>query len=414
VVLGTRLHFSATLFSEAVRALSRNKLRSALAALGITIGIAAVVCVVAIGRAGSDRLEEQLNALGENLVQIEAGSRNINGVRSGTHGMNTLTVEDAQAILREVPLIKSASPHVDSKVSVAFGNRNWTTQYRGVAPEYLEIKRWQLAEGVAFTDEQVEQAANVCVIGQTVRDQLFGPEKAVGQDMRLNNQLCQVIGVLAPKGQSAMGWDQDDTLLLPFTTAQKKLRGKGFTWVDDIMCSAVSAQAVNPAIDEIIMLLRQRHQIRADQEDDFNIRRPEEVIKAQLETKRTLALFLISIASISLLVGGIGIMNVMLVSVSQRTREIGLRMAVGATESFVQMQFLGEAVVLSVFGGVMGIFVGIGSSVVYGRLMEWPMTIPTQALIIAPIFSIGVGIFFGLYPAMRAARLDPIVALRYE
>jgi len=412
--LGTRLHFSATLLSEAVRALSRNKLRSALAALGITIGIAAVVCVVAIGRAGSDRLEEQLNALGENLVQIEAGSRNINGVRSGTHGMNTLTVEDAQAILREVPLIKSVSPHVDSKVSVAFGNRNWTTQYRGVAPEYLEIKRWQLAEGVAFTDEQVEQAANVCVIGQTVRDQLFGPEKAVGQDIRLNNQLCQVIGVLAPKGQSAMGWDQDDTLLLPFTTAQKKLRGKGFTWVDDIMCSAISAQAVNPAIDEIIMLLRQRHQIRADQEDDFNIRRPEEVIKAQLETKRTLALFLISIASISLLVGGIGIMNVMLVSVSQRTREIGLRMAVGATESFVQMQFLGEAVVLSLFGGVMGIFVGIGSSVVYGRLMEWPMTIPTQALIIAPIFSIAVGIFFGMYPAMRAARLDPIVALRYE
>ena len=412
--MGTRLHFSATLLSEAVRALSRNKLRSALAALGITIGIAAVVCVVAIGRAGSDRLEEQLNALGENLVQIEAGSRNINGVRSGTHGMNTLTVEDAQAILREVPLIKSVSPHVDSKVSVAFGNRNWTTQYRGVAPEYLEIKRWQLAEGVAFTDEQVEQAANVCVIGQTVRDQLFGPEKAVGQDIRLNNQLCQVIGVLAPKGQSAMGWDQDDVLLLPFTTAQKKLRGKGFTWVDDIMCSAISAQAVNPAIDEIIMLLRQRHQIRADQEDDFNIRRPEEVIKAQLETKRTLALFLISIASISLLVGGIGIMNVMLVSVSQRTREIGLRMAVGATESFVQMQFLGEAIVLSLFGGVMGIFVGIGSSVVYGRLMEWPMTIPTQALIIAPIFSIGVGIFFGLYPAMRAARLDPIVALRYE
>jgi len=412
--LGSRLHFSATLLSEAVRALSRNKLRSALAALGITIGIAAVVCVVAIGRAGSDRLEEQLNNLGENLVQVEAGSRNINGVRSGTHGMNTLTVEDAQAILREVPLIKSVSPHVDSKVSVAFGNRNWTTQYRGVAPEYLEIKRWQLAEGVTFTDEQVEQAANVCVIGQTVREQLFGPEKAVGQDIRLNNQLCQVIGVLAPKGQSAMGWDQDDTLLLPFTTAQKKLRGKGFTWVDDIMCSAVSAQAVNPAIDEIIMLLRQRHQIRADQEDDFNIRRPEEVIKAQLETKRTLALFLISIASISLLVGGIGIMNVMLVSVSQRTREIGLRMAVGATESFVQMQFLGEAIVLSLFGGVMGILVGIGSSLVYGRLMEWPMTIPTQALIIAPIFSIGVGIFFGLYPAMRAARLDPIVALRYE
>jgi putative ABC transport system permease protein len=412
--LDSRLHISASLFSEAVRALSRNKLRSALAALGITIGIAAVVCVVAIGRAGSERLEEQLNSLGENLVWIEAGSRNVNGVRSGSHGMTNLTVEDAQAILRDVPLIKSVSPHVDSNLSVAYRNRNWTTQYRGVSPEYLEIKRWQLAEGVSFTEEQVAQAANVCVIGQTVRDQLFGSEKAVGQDIRMKKQLCQVIGVLAPKGQSASGWDQDDYILLPYTTAQKKLRGKGFTWLDDIMCSAVSPQAVIPAIDEITRLLRQRHQIRADQDDDFNIRRPEEVIKAQLETKRTMALFLISVASISLLVGGIGIMNVMLVSVTQRTREIGLRLAVGATEAAVQMQFLGEAIMLSLFGGVMGIFVGVGSSIVYGRVMDWQMSIPTQALVIAPIFSIAVGIFFGLYPAFRAARLDPVVALRYE
>jgi putative ABC transport system permease protein len=390
-------------------------LRSALAALGITIGIAAVVCVVAIGRAGSERLEDQLNSLGENLVWIEAGSRNVNGVRSGTHGMNSLTLEDAEAILRDVPLIKSVSPHVDARVAIVYRNRNWTTQYRGVGPEYVEIKRWQLAEGVSFTTEQVEQAANVCVLGQTVREQLFGSEKAVGQDIRLNNnQLCQVIGVLAPKGQSAFGSDQDDTLLLPFTTAQKKLRGKGYGWLDDIMCSAVSAQAVIPAIDEITLLLRQRHRIRPDQDDDFNIRRPEELIKAQLETKRTLALFLISVASISLLVGGIGIMNVMLVSVTQRTREIGLRLAVGATESSVQLQFLGEAIMLSLFGGVMGILLGIASSVLYGRVMEWPMTIPLQALIIAPIFSIAVGVFFGLYPAWRAARLDPIAALRYE
>ena len=412
--LGSRLHFSASLVSEAVRALSRNKLRSALAALGITIGIAAVVCVVAIGRAGSDRLEEQLNNLGDNLVWIEAGSRNVNGVRSGTRGMNTLTVEDAEAIRREVPMIKSVAPNVDSKVSLVYGNRNWTTQYRGVGPDYFQIKRWQLAEGTAFTEEQVEEAANVCVIGQTVREQLFGAEQAIGQDIRMNNHLCQVIGVMAPKGQSAYGSDQDDAMVLPYTTAQKKLRGKGFTWLDDILCSAVSPQAVNPAIDEITQLLRQRHQIRADQEDDFNIRRPEELIKAQLETKRTVALFLISIASISLLVGGIGIMNVMLVSVTQRTREIGLRLAVGATESSVQMQFLGEAIMLSVFGGVLGIFVGIGSSIVYGRVMEWPMVIPIQILIIAPLFSIAVGIFFGLYPAWRAARLDPIVALRYE
>src|SRR5215468_12002840 len=412
--LGSRLHFSASLVSEAVRALSRNKLRSALAALGITIGIAAVVCVVAIGRAGSDRLEEQLKNLGDNLVWIEAGSRNVNGVRSGTRGMNTLTVEDAEAIRREVPMIKSVAPNVDSKVSLVYGNRNWTTQYRGVGPDYFQIKRWQLAEGTAFTEEQVEEAANVCVIGQTVREQLFGAEQAIGQDIRMNNHLCQVIGVMAPKGQSAYGSDQDDAMVLPYSTAQKKLRGKGFTWLDDILCSAVSPQAVNPAIDEITQLLRQRHQIRADQEDDFNIRRPEELIKAQLETKRTLALFLISVASISLLVGGIGIMNVMLVSVSQRTREIGLRLAVGATELAVQMQFLGEAIMLSLIGGLMGIVVGIGSSILYGRIMQWPMSIPSQVLFIAPIFSIAVGIFFGLYPAVRAARLDPIVALRYE
>jgi len=412
--LNQPLHIVASLSTEALRALSRHKLRSALAALGITIGIAAVVCVVAIGRAGADRLEEQLNNLGDNLVWVEAGSRNINGVRSGTRGMTNLTLEDAQAILREVPLIKSVSPHVDGSVGLAYGNRNWRTGYIGVTPEYLDIKRWQIVEGVAFTNEQVERADSVCLIGQTVKDQLFGPGKAVGQDIRMNNQLCHVIGVLAVKGQTAFGSDQDDHILLPFTTAEKKLRGKGFTWLDDIMCSAVSPQAVNPAIDEINLLLRQRHALRPDQEDDFNIRRPEEFIKAQLETKRTVALFLISVASISLLVGGIGIMNVMLVSVTQRTREIGLRLAVGATELAVQMQFLGEAIMLSLIGGLMGIVVGIASSVLYGRIMQWPMSIPSQVLIIAPIFSIAVGIFFGLYPAVRAARLDPIVALRYE
>jgi putative ABC transport system permease protein len=408
------LSVTTTLVSESVRGLSRNKLRSALAALGITIGIAAVVCVVAIGRAGSDVLEQQLNNLGDNLVWVEAGSRNVNGVRSGTHGMNNLTAEDAGAILREVPLIKSVSPHADGNVRLAYQNRNWSTQYRGVSPEYLEIKRWRIGEGAPFTEEQVEQSASVCLIGQTVKDQLFGTDAAVGRMMRMNNQLCEVIGVLSPKGQSGAGMDQDDTVLLPFTTAQKKLRGKGPAWVDDIMCSAVSPESVGPAIDEITRLLRQRHQIRPDQDDDFNIRRPEELIKAQLETKRTLALFLISIASISLLVGGIGIMNVMLVSVAQRTREIGVRLAVGATESAVQLQFLGEAIMLSLLGGVMGILVGIASSFIFGRLMDWPMTIPTQALVIAPLFSIAVGMFFGLYPAWRAARLDPIAALHYE
>jgi putative ABC transport system permease protein len=303
---------------------------------------------------------------------------------------------------------------VDSRVSVVHGNRNWNTTYRGVSPDFLLIKRWQVAEGASFTDEEVERAANVCLIGQTLHEQLFGGGEAVGQDIQMNNMICQVIGVLAPKGQTAYGYDQDDTLFLPYTTAQKKLRGKGYGWVDDIMCSAVSPQAINRAADEITLLLRQRHQIRPGQDDDFNIRRPEEVIKAQLEMSRTLSLFLISIASISLLVGGIGILNVMLVSVTQRTREIGLRLAIGATEAAVQAQFLGEAVMLSLFGGLMGVLLGVVSSFIFGSVSDWQMSIPPQALVVAPLFAIAVGVFFGFYPARRAARLDPIAALRYE
>src|SRR5258707_93823 len=380
-----------SLASEAIRALSSNKLRSALAALGITIGIAAVVCVVAIGRASSVRLEEQLQSLGDNLIWVEAGSRNVSGVRTGTHGMNNLTLDDAKAILDEIRLIKSVSPHVDSHVSVVHENHNWTTTYRGVGPEYIDIKRWRIAEGNWFTQAEVDRVANVCVIGQTVREQLFGSTDPIGRVIRISNQLFEVIGLLAPKGQTAHGFDQDD-----------------------IMLSALSPQAVNRAIEEIVALMRQRHHIRPGEEDDFNVRRPEEVIKAQLETRRTLSIFLISIASISLLVGGIGILNVMLVSVTQRTREIGLRLAVGATERAIQAQFLGEAVILSLFGGLFGISFGVISSVSFCRVLEWPMSIPSQALIIAPAFSIAVGIFFGFYPARRAARMDPISALRYE
>jgi len=408
------LQLIASLAAESIRALGSNKLRSALAALGITIGIAAVVCVVAIGRASSVRLEEQLQNLGDNLIWVEAGSRNVSGVRTGTHGMNNLTLEDAAAILSEVRLIKSVSPHVDSHVSVVHENRTWTTTYRGVGPDYIDIKRWQIARGNWFTQAEVDRVANVCVIGQTVREQLFGAADPVGRIIRISNQLFEVIGLLAPKGQTGYGFDQDDTLLIPYTTAQKKLRGKGYDWVDDIMCSAVSLEAVNPAVDEITALMRQRHHIRPGEEDDFNVRRPEEVIKAQLETRRTLAAFLISIASISLLVGGIGILNVMLVSVTQRTREIGLRLAVGATEHAIQAQFLAEAVMLSVFGGLVGISLGVASSLIFGRVLQWPMSIPSQALMIAPAFSIGVGVFFGFYPARRAARMDPISALRYE
>ncbi len=399
---------------EAIRALSRNKLRSALSAIGITIGIAAVVCMVAIGTAGSQRAEQQLQNLGDNLVWIEAGSRNVNGVRSGSHGMTSLTMEDADAIIHDVSLIKSVSPQVDGNVLIACGNRNWTTHYRGVTPEFIEIRRWELAEGDPFTREDVKHAANVCMIGQTVRQKLFGAEEAVGRYARINKQIFKVIGVLAPKGQSATGQDQDDTILMPYTTVQKKLRGKGFAWLDDIMTSAVSLDAAKPAIDQISALLRERHHIRPGEQDDFNIRHPDEVIKAQIAASRTLTFFLISVASISLLVGGIGIMNVMLVSVTERTREIGLRLAVGATTRAIQIQFLGEAVMLSLFGGFLGVFVGVVVSFILGYALGWPVSIPLEGLIVAPIFAIVVGIFFGFYPAWRASQLDPIAALRHE
>ncbi len=402
------------LVHEAIRALSRNKTRSALSAVGITIGIAAVVCVVAIGTAGSQRAKEQLHNLGDNLVWVEAGSRNVNGVRSGTLGMNNLTMEDAEAILSEVPLIKSVSPQVDGPVLVASGKQNWTTHYRGVSPEFLAIRRWNVAGGEAFTQEDVKHAANVCLVGATVRQQIYGDEDAVGRTMRINRQVYRVVGVLEPKGQSVTGYDQDDTVLMPYTTALKRIRGKGFTWVDDIMCSAESLEAVEPAVERIKVLLRERHHLRPGEDDDFNIRKPEDAIKAQIAANRTVSIFLISVASISLLVGGIGIMNVMLVSVTERTREIGLRMAIGAKPGAIQIQFLSEAVILSGFGSILGIAVGVAASFIVGYLFGWPMTIPPEALIVASLSAICVGVFFGFYPAWRAARLDPIVALRHE
>lgn len=409
------IDISLSLFGhEAVCALSRNKPRSALSAIGIAIGIAAVICVVAIGTAGSQRAEQQLQNLGDNLVWIEAGSRNVNGVRSGSHGMTSLTMGDAEAISKGIPLIKSVSPNVDGTVLIAFGNRNWTTHYRGVTPEFLAIRSWDIAEGDLFTMEDVKRAGNVYLIGQTARQQLFGDGEAVGRGIRINKQLFRVIGVLEPKGQSTTGQDQDDNILMPYTSVQKKLSGRDFVWLDDIMTSAVSRDAANPAIDRINALLRERHHIRPGDKDDFNIRHPEEVIKAQIAANRTLALFLISVASISLLVGGIGIMNVMLVSVTQRTKEIGLRLAIGATTWAIQIQFLGEAVMLSLLGGLFGVFVGIVGSFILGYVLGWDVSIPLEALIVSPLFAIGVGIFFGLYPAWKATQLDPIIALRHE
>ncbi len=403
---------SAALFGSAVWSLLRNKLRSALTVLGITIGIAAVICVVAIGKAGQARVEQQLANLGDAFVWIEAGGRAVNGVRTGPRGTKTLTVGDAIAIKSQIPLIKAVSPNVDSSVQIIYGNQNWFMTFRGVSPEYFEIKRWDIDDGAVFTQDDVDRAADVCVLGRTVRTQLFGTENPIGAVVRLKDMPCKVVATLRPKGLSLSGQDQDDTVLVPYTTAQKKLMG--ITWLDDILCSAVSQDVVKQAGKQIGELLRERHHLRPEEGDDFNIRNPEDIIQAQLEASRTLTLLLIAIASISLVVGGIGIMNVMLVSVTERTREIGVRVAVGATEEAIQFQFLGESVMLSLVGGAAGVLVGIAASLFVGRALGWPMKLSMQAVVLAALFSIAVGVFFGYYPARKASRLDPIEALRYE
>ena len=402
----------AGLLRSALVVLTRNKLRSMLTVLGITIGIGAVICVVAIGKAGQVRVEQQLNNLGDSFVWIEAGGRAVNGVRTGTHDTKTLVVADAVAIKSQVSLIKSVSPNVDDPVQVVYGNQNWHTSYRGVSSEYFDIKRWYVEQGAFFSQDDVDRAADVCVLGRTVRDQLFQANDPIGKVIRINNLPCKVVATLVPKGLSLSGQDQDDTVIVPYTMAQKKI--KGITWLDDILCSAVSQDAVKTAGQEAAAVLRDRHHLRPEQEDDFNIRNPEDIIQAQLDSSKTLTVLLIAIASVSLIVGGIGIMNVMLVSVTERTREIGIRIAVGATEEAIQLQFLSESIMLSLVGGAAGVLFGIFGSYLVGQILKWPMEMSLEFIVVAAAFSIAVGVFFGYYPARKASLLDPIEALRYE
>jgi putative ABC transport system permease protein len=396
----------------ALSALVRNRLRTALTMLGITIGIGAVICTVAIGEGGSNQIREQMLMLGDNFVWAEAGGRNVNGVRTGTGATKTLVLADMKAILQTIPIIKSCSPQVDARIQVVYGNQNWNTTYRGVSPEYLTIRRWAVDEGAVFSQDDLNASANVCLLGQTVTGYLFGEEDPLGKTIRVRDIPFKVIGTLHPKGESVTGADQDDFILIPYTTAQHKV--KGIDWLDDILCSAISQDAVHPAQEQMGSLLHERHHILPGQQDDFNIRTPEETLKAREDQSRALTFMLASIACVSLVVGGIGIMNIMLVSVTERTREIGVRLAVGATEQDIQMQFLTEATVLSMLGGTLGVLTGVFASAILSKMLAWPMTISPETILIAVAFSIGTGIFFGYYPAQKAASLDPIEAIRYE
>ena len=401
-----------TILREAFIALNRNWIRSVLTVLGIAVGVGSFICVIAIGNAGSSSIVDQLQSLGDNFIWIEAGSRARNGMRMGARGSRTLVLSDAHAIMEQVPLIKSMSPNVDGGIQVVYGGENWSTRFRGVTPEFLEIRRWTLRLGTFFTATDVEADAPVCVLGQTVVENLFGDENPIGKIVRVKAVPCKVVGALLAKGYSATGQDQDDFIVMPITFAQKRITGT--FWLDDIYCSAVAPEAMPEATRQIVGLLRERHHLTAAEDDDFNIRRPEDVVQAQLATSRIMTALMASVASLSLLVGGIGIMNIMLVSVTQRTREIGVRLAVGATEGDVQLQFLSEATALSVLGGLFGLVAGVLSSVAVENLFQFPTKLTPEIFVIGGLFSAGIGILFGYYPARKASQLDPIQGLRYE
>ncbi|HXZ27596.1 MAG TPA: ABC transporter permease [Terriglobales bacterium] len=401
-----------TILRESFRTLRRNWIRSVLTVLGLAVGVGAFICVVAIGHAGSKRIEAQLSDLGDNFIWIEAGSRTRSGIRAGSRGIRTLVLQDADAIRAQVPLIKTMTPNVDGHLTAVYGNQNWSTHYRGVGPEFLEIRRWKMGEGSFFGPSDVASADLVCVLGQTVADNLFVGRDPVGETIRVNNLPCKVTGVLAPKGASAMGQDQDDFIVMPYTTVMKKITGA--YWLDDIFCSAESRDSMATATQQIIGILRERHHLNPGEDDDFNIRSPEDIIKAQLATSEVMTLLLASVASLSLLVGGVGIMNIMLVSVTQRTREIGVRLAVGATAWDVQVQFLSEAIVLSTLGGLLGLGAGVASSALVKALFGFPTQLTGAVLALGSLFSVGVGLLFGYYPARKASQLDPVEGLRYE
>lgn len=399
-------------FNVALRALRRNKMRSVLTALGIIIGVGAVIAMVGIGNGAKAQVEAQIASLGQNVILIFSGSTTSSGIRTGWGGAGTLKVEDAEAIRREVPGVVGVSEEVVSTTQVAAGNQNWFTRIYGESADYFDIRQWPLADGAPFTPQDVRSANKVCVIGRTTATQVYGNEDPVGRILRIKEVPFTVTGVLTPKGLSTQGVDQDDIVIMPYTSAMKRVIGG--TNLRNINVQIGDARQIEAAQQQIISLLRQRHNIRPGRDDDFTVRNQQEIAEAATATSRIMTLLLGAIAGVSLVVGGIGIMNIMLVSVTERTREIGVRMAVGAHGSDILTQFLIEAVTLSSVGGVIGIICGVGASKILSAYAHWPTLISLSSIAIAFLFSGAVGIFFGFYPARKAAALDPIEALRYE
>jgi len=399
----------------ALRALRVNKMRSALTMLGIIIGVAAVITMIAVGSGAKARIAEQIASMGSNLLIVLSGSATSGGMRFGTGTVPTLTVEDAKAILNEIPAVRYVAPNLSGVAQIVYGNQNWSTIVNGTFPEILEIREWGLASGRPFTQQDLDGAAKVCILGKTVAENLFGAIDPVGQIVRIKKIPFTVIGVLSPKGQSTWGQDQDDTIFVPLSTAQKKLFGTAFPgMVRTITVQAKGPEYVEEAERQITELLRQRHRIQPSQDNDFSVRNLTEVMSSAEQSAETMSYLLGAIASISLIVGGIGIMNIMLVSVTERTREIGIRMAVGAKSRDILLQFLIESLVLSTMGGTIGILLGMAGTFVLSALTQWPTLFSVKAILLAFLFSGCVGVFFGFYPARKAALLNPIEALRYE
>ena len=398
----------------AFRALVRNKMRAVLTMLGIIIGVSAVIAMVSIGQGASASVQAQIESIGTNLLFVSAGAQNVGGVRSGTgdSGTNTLTVEDLDAVKREVPSVSMVTPAVNARSQLVAGNANWNTSVQGVSEQYPDIRKWTVQSGAFFTDADVRTAARVIVIGQTIGDNLFAGMDPVGQTLRVMNLPFRVVGVMARKGQDQQGRDQDDIAFAPYTTVQKKVLGSPRVQIAYV--SAISQDATYTAQSQITDLLRQRHKLSASDADDFSVRNMTDVADAANATSKTMTILLACIAGVSLMVGGIGIMNIMLVSVTERTREIGIRMAIGARSSAVRSQFLIESIVLSLTGGMIGIVLGVIVSLAIPKMLGWPTLVSTMAIIGSVVFSAAVGIFFGYYPARKAAALDPIEALRYE